>query len=97
METENRQFARREIDLVVKIETADGSTIDAEMLDRSQSGVRLKIGNPKSVPGQFMLRLSDKLRRGLELRGAQLMRSELSLFLVPKSRSSRARRNLPSL
>ena len=63
METENRQFARREIDMVVQIETADGSTIDAEMLDLSRSGVRLKIINPESVPGRFMLRLSDKLRR----------------------------------
>jgi hypothetical protein len=63
METESRKFARREIDLVVHIEIADGSAVDAEMLDLSQSGVRLKVSNPDSLPGQFMLRLSDKLHR----------------------------------
>jgi len=63
METENRKCVRREIDLVVHIEMPDGSTVDAEMLDLSQGGVRLKINNSDSLPGQFMLRLSDKLHR----------------------------------
>jgi hypothetical protein len=39
METENRRFARREIDLVARIEIADGSIVDAEMLNIFQSGV----------------------------------------------------------
>jgi hypothetical protein len=63
METENRKFPRRGIDLSVQIETADGSTIRCSLSDLSQGGVRLKVKNPDSLPEQFMLTLSSTLRR----------------------------------
>jgi hypothetical protein len=63
MEGENRKFTRRNIDLVVQIETDDGSTVCGTLLDLSQGGVRLKVNNPDSLPEQFMLKLSAKLHR----------------------------------
>jgi hypothetical protein len=38
MGTENRKFTRRNIDLVVQIEMADGATIHGVLLDLSQGG-----------------------------------------------------------
>jgi hypothetical protein len=61
--TENRKFNRRSIDLVVYIDTFDGPPVRGELLDLSQGGVRLKVSDPNSLPDQFMLILSDKLRR----------------------------------
>jgi hypothetical protein len=63
MGTENRKFTRRAIDLVVQIDTDDGSTVRGELLDLSQGGVRLKVSNPDGLPDQFMLKLSNKLDR----------------------------------
>jgi len=63
METENRKFTRRNIDLVVQIEIGDGSAVSGVLLDLSQGGARLKVSNPDSLPEQFMLKLSDKLYR----------------------------------
>jgi PilZ domain len=63
MKSENRKFTRRDIDLVVNIETDDGSTICGTLLDLSQGGVRLKVRNPDILPEQFMLKLSAKLHR----------------------------------
>jgi hypothetical protein len=61
--SENRKFARRNIDLNVEMETPDGSTIRGALLDLSQSGARIKVDNPDSLPEQFILKLSDKLHR----------------------------------
>jgi hypothetical protein len=63
MEPENRKFARRDIDLAVQIEMADGSIVHGVVADVSQGGARLKISDPDGLPEQFMLRLSDKLHR----------------------------------
>jgi hypothetical protein len=63
MESENRKFTRRDIDLVVHIDTLDGTIIDAEMLDLSQGGVRLKVGNSDNLPEQFLLQLSATIHR----------------------------------
>jgi hypothetical protein len=63
MDSENRKFARRDIDLAVQIEMADGSIVHGVVADVSQGGARLKISNPDGLPEQFMLKLSDKLNR----------------------------------
>ena len=63
MESDNRKFTRRDIDLVVHIDARDGTIIDAEMLDLSQGGVRLKVGNPDNLPEQFLLQLSATIYR----------------------------------
>ena len=63
MEIDNRKFTRRDIDLVVHIEMADGTTVPGALVDLSQSGVRLKVSDPDSLPEQFMLKLSDELYR----------------------------------
>jgi hypothetical protein len=63
MEIDNRKFTRRDIDLLVQIEMADGTTVRGALLDLSQGGVRLKVSNPDNSPEQFMLKLSDELHR----------------------------------
>jgi hypothetical protein len=63
MEIDNRKFTRRDIDLLVQIEMADGTTVRGALLDLSQGGVRLKVSNPDNLPEQFMLKLSDELHR----------------------------------
>jgi hypothetical protein len=63
MQTDNRKFARRNIDLVVQIETDDGSTVDGSLLDLSRGGVRVKVPNSDRLPEQFLLKLSDQIHR----------------------------------
>jgi PilZ domain len=60
---ENRKFTRRAIDLVVQIESADGSNVNGVLLDLSEGGVRLKVSNPDSLPEHVVLKLSDKVHR----------------------------------
>jgi hypothetical protein len=63
VEIDNRKFTRRDIDLAVQIQMADGTTVRGALLDLSQGGVRLKVSNPDNLPEQFMLKLSDELHR----------------------------------
>jgi hypothetical protein len=63
MQAENRKFARRNIDLMVQIETDDGSTVNGALLDVSQSGARVKVSDSDRLPEQFLLKLSDELHR----------------------------------
>jgi hypothetical protein len=63
MGTENRKFARRSIDLIVRLEMADGSAFRGTLLDLSQGGARLKVRYPQNLPEQFMLKLAGKLHR----------------------------------
>jgi hypothetical protein len=63
MESENRKFNRRNIDLAVRIELADGSTVRGVLLDLAEGGVRLKVPRPENLPEQFMLKLGERLHR----------------------------------
>jgi hypothetical protein len=63
MESENRKFNRRNIDLAVQIELADGSTVRGILLDLAEGGVRLKVRHPANLPEQFMLKLGERLHR----------------------------------
>jgi PilZ domain len=63
MGAENRKSFRQHIDLAVRIEMVDGSTASCVLLDLSQGGVRLRVGQPENLPEQFMLKLSKKLNR----------------------------------
>jgi hypothetical protein len=67
MGTEARKFARRDIDLAVEIETVDGSSVRAILMDLSRGGARLKVKKHDGLPEQFTLKLSDKLRRNSRL------------------------------
>jgi PilZ domain len=63
MGTENRKFARRDIDRTIQIDMADGSTAGGVLVDLSQGGARLKVSDPDRLPEQFMLKLSESLQR----------------------------------
>jgi hypothetical protein len=63
MTTENRKFNRRNIDQVVQIELADGSSVRGVVLDLSETGVRLKVRYPDNLPEQFMVKLGERLHR----------------------------------
>lgn len=63
MTKENRQSPRTEIDLLVRIETGDGSSIACLMSNMSQTGVCLTTNNPGALPEEFMLLLKDNLKR----------------------------------
>jgi hypothetical protein len=63
MGAEKRKFPRLKIDLLARIEMADGSTAPGTMLDLSQGGVRLKVRQPGNLPEQFLLRLAGGVRR----------------------------------
>jgi c-di-GMP-binding flagellar brake protein YcgR len=68
MESDNRKFTRRDIDLVVQIEMADGTTVRGALLDLSQGGVRLKVSNPDNLPERFMLALRRRNWSGIPAR-----------------------------
>jgi hypothetical protein len=63
MKADNRNFNRRNIDLVVQIELADGSTARGVLADLSESGVRLKVSHPDNLPEQFIVKLTSRLHR----------------------------------
>jgi hypothetical protein len=67
MGTENRKFARRDIDLTIQIDVADGSTAGGVLVDLSQGGARLKVSGPDRLPEQFMLKLSESLQRWVRI------------------------------
>jgi PilZ domain len=83
--TENRKFARRNIDLIVEIETSDGSILRGVLLDLSQGGARLKVDNPDSLPEQFMLKLSDKLHRRSRIAWRSAEEIGVELLSAPKA------------
>jgi PilZ domain len=63
MSTEKRNFERREINLGVKIQTADGRKFSGVLSDVSSSGVCLKTSDAGRLPEQFLLRLANELCR----------------------------------
>jgi hypothetical protein len=63
MNTENRKFNRRNIDLAVHIELADGSTVRGTLVDLAEGGVRVKVRHPDNLPDQFMVKLGERLHR----------------------------------
>ena len=63
MSTEKRSFERREINLGVKIETADGRKFSGILSDVSSGGVCLKTSDASRLPEQFLLRLANELCR----------------------------------
>jgi hypothetical protein len=67
MGTENRKFARRDIDLSIQIDMADGSTAGGVLVDLSEGGARLKVSGPDLLPEQFMLKLSGSLQRWVRI------------------------------
>jgi hypothetical protein len=67
MGTENRKFARRDIDLTIQIDVADSSTAGGDLVDLSQGGARLKVSRPDRLPEQFMLKLSESLHRWVRI------------------------------
>jgi hypothetical protein len=61
--TEKRKYNRRNIDLAVHIELADGSTVRGILADLSEAGVRVKVRHPDNLPDQFMVKLGERLHR----------------------------------
>jgi hypothetical protein len=60
---ENRKHDRREIELVVHILTGEGQPMRAWLSDISESGAGLTLNQSIKLPDQFVLELSDKMRR----------------------------------
>ncbi len=63
MSTKQRKSERREIDLGVQIETADGKKFRGVLSDISSSGVRLKTNGASRLPEHVLLRLTNELCR----------------------------------
>ncbi len=63
MGSENRRYPRRDIDLVVQVVARDGAMIRCWLSDISQGGARLATAQAKELPDEFMLELSNDLRR----------------------------------
>jgi len=63
MGAEKRKYPRLEIDLLARIEMADGSTAPGTMLDLSPGGARLKVRQAGNLPEQFLLQLGGTVRR----------------------------------
>jgi hypothetical protein len=63
MITEKRSFERRENNLGVKIEAADGRKFIGVLSDVSSGGVCLKTSDAGTLPEQFLLRLASELCR----------------------------------
>jgi hypothetical protein len=61
MDSNKRKFERRQIDREAIIET-DELIILCQLLDLSRSGARLRLLESATVPQQFVLNISDKLR-----------------------------------
>jgi hypothetical protein len=90
MEAESRKLSRRDIKLVVQIDTSDGAPVRGELLDLSE-GAPLNVRDPGACHINSCLRLSDKLDRWsrivwraqpmkLEWNLCPLRRKEISAF-----------------
>jgi hypothetical protein len=85
--SENRKFARRNIDLDVEVETPDGSTISGVLLDLSQSGARVKVDNPDILPERLLLKLSDKIHRQSRIAWRSAEEIGVELLVAPVATS----------
>jgi hypothetical protein len=63
MTAEKRSFGRREINLGVEIEAANGRKFIGVLSDVSSGGVCLKTSDAGTLPEQFLLRLASELCR----------------------------------
>jgi PilZ domain len=63
MGPEHRKHRRRDISIPVQIKAVDGSYTSGELADVSETGARVKLGRPQSLPEQFMLLLTNHLNR----------------------------------
>jgi PilZ domain len=63
MGVENRNYPRQEIALTVCIEATDGTKVSCWLADLSQTGARLALRQAGTVPDEFMLGLSDQMKR----------------------------------
>jgi len=63
MTKENRKSPRTEINLMVRVQIDDGSSIACLMSNMSQTGVCLTTNNPSALPEEFLLLLKDNLKR----------------------------------
>ncbi|HLH95655.1 MAG TPA: PilZ domain-containing protein [Xanthobacteraceae bacterium] len=91
--TENRKSVRHDIDLVVELEFADESTIRCYLADVSQGGARLKVREPDSLPDQFMLQMSGRVRRYCRVVWRSSDQVGIEFLAAPQPLSSRASRN----
>ena len=62
-ETEKRQTARRPITHTIFVATGLGPPLKCLMLDVSEYGARLRMGNPRMAPQEFLVLLDKGLTR----------------------------------
>ena len=91
MTKENRESPRKQIDLMVRIQTGGGSSIACLMSNMSQTGVCLTIDNPGALPEEFMLLFKDDLKRWCKVQwrsktqvGVKFAATPLSLVTQPQ-------------
>jgi quercetin dioxygenase-like cupin family protein len=92
MTKENRQSPRKQIDLMVRIQTGGGSSIACLMSNMSQTGVCLTIDDPSALPEEFMLYFKDDLKRWCKIQwrsktqvGVKFTPTPHSLVLQPQN------------
>ena len=61
--TEKRQSTRRPITHAVFVATGLGPPLKCQMLDVSEFGARLRVGDPKTAPQEFLVILGSGLAR----------------------------------
>ena len=62
-ETEKRQTARRAITHTIFVATGLGPPLKCQMLDVSEYGARLRMGDPRTAPQEFLVLLDKGLTR----------------------------------
>lgn len=60
---EKRQGSRRSIEHTVHVATGLGPPLKCQMLDVSETGARLRFGDPRVAPQEFLIILGEGLSR----------------------------------
>ena len=74
-QNENRRSARRAIAHTVRIATGVSPPIKCSLLDISEHGARIQVGDPATAPQQFLMQLGNGLTRWCEV----IWRSETAI------------------
>lgn len=61
--TDKRQSPRRSLERTVHIATGVSPPLKCQLRDISNSGARLRVGDPRSAPQEFLIMLTGGLKR----------------------------------
>ena len=83
--TDKRQNARRAITHMVFMATGVGPPLKCQMLDVSELGARIRVGDPKTAPQEFMIILDKGLARWCQVRWRSDTEIGIKFVEPPKS------------